>query len=109
MFCSRAAGSLRRQRRVCASTANTSGRDETPITKDRERWLVKFKDTEFFVNVDEMLEPALGHYVEIKSRTWSRNDAEHKAALAHQLLAALGLANGETVTKDYIEVVQMNQ
>ncbi len=84
-------------------------RDETPITKDRERWLVKFKDTEFFVNVDEMLEPALGHYVEIKSRTWSRNDAEHKAALAHQLLAALGLANGETVTKDYIEVVQMNQ
>ncbi len=28
--------------------------EDTPITKDRERWLVKFKDTEFFVNVDQM-------------------------------------------------------
>ena len=79
--------------------------EETLITKDRERWLVKFKDTEFFINVDEMLEPALGHYVEIKSRTWSRKDAEHKAALANELLVVLGIGDSETVTKDYIEVV----
>lgn len=80
-------------------------KEEILITKDRERWLVKFKDTEFFINVDEIFEPALGHYVEIKSRTWSRTDAEHKAALANELLAVLGIGNSETVTKDYIEVV----
>ena len=80
-------------------------KEETLITKDRERWLVKFKDTEFFVNVDAMIEPAIGNFVEIKSRTWSRTDAEHKAALANELLAVLGIGNSETVTKDYIEVV----
>ena len=77
----------------------------TPITKDRERWLVKFKDTEFFVNLDEMLEPALGQFVEIKSRTWSRKDAVVKAMLTNELLDALGIATSETVTNDYIEVV----
>ncbi len=80
--------------------------EETPITKDRERWLVKFKDTEFFVNVDRMMEPAIGNFVEIKSRTWSRKDAEHKAKLANELLEALGISNSETVTNDYIEVVK---
>ncbi|MGA7194739.1 MAG: amidohydrolase [Anaerolineales bacterium] len=81
-------------------------KEETSITKDRERWLIKFKDTEFFVNVDEMVEPAIGHFVEIKSRTWSRRDAEHKAALANELLAAFGISNAETMTSDYIEVVK---
>ena len=81
-------------------------RQETPITKDRERWLVKFKDTEFFVNVDEMLEPALGHFVEIKSRTWSRNDAMLKAKLADELMGVLGIANSQTMTDDYIDVVK---
>jgi 5-methylthioadenosine/S-adenosylhomocysteine deaminase len=80
-------------------------REETSITKDRERWLIKFKDTEFFVNLDEMLEPALGHFVEIKSRTWSRKDAEHKADLTNELLKTLGISGAETVTKDYVEVV----
>ncbi len=80
--------------------------EETTITKDRERWLIRFMDTEFFVNVDQMLEPAIGEFVEIKSRTWSRKDAEHKARLANELLDVLGIANSQTVTKDYIEVVK---
>ena len=83
-------------------------RQETPITKDRERWLIKFKDTEFFVNVDEMIEPALGHFVEIKSRTWSRKDAVVKANLTNELLEVLGISNSQTVANDYIEVVNMH-
>jgi 5-methylthioadenosine/S-adenosylhomocysteine deaminase len=83
--------------------------EETTITKDRERWLVKFRDTEFFVNVDEMLEPALGHFVEIKSRTWSRKDAVLKAKLTNELLDVLGIANSQTVTNDYIEVVKLKE
>ncbi len=80
--------------------------EQTTITKDRERWLIKFHGTEFFVNVDEMLEPALGRFVEIKSRTWSRTDAEQKARLAIELLHMLGIAASQTVTNDYIEVVK---
>jgi 5-methylthioadenosine/S-adenosylhomocysteine deaminase len=82
--------------------------EETSIIKDRERWLIRFKDTEFFINADQMIEPAIGEYVEIKSRTWSRKDAEHKAMLASELLDALGISNSETVTKDYIEVVKQD-
>jgi 5-methylthioadenosine/S-adenosylhomocysteine deaminase len=81
-------------------------KEETSITKDRQRWLIKFKDTEFFVNQDTMLEPEIGRFVEVKSRTWSRRDAEHKAGLAHELLAALGISNAERMTSDYIEVVK---
>ncbi len=84
-------------------------REDTAITKDRERWLIKFKDTEFFVNVDEMIEPALGRFVEIKSRTWSRRDAVVKATLTNELLDVLGIATSETVTNDYIEVVKLNE
>ena len=78
---------------------------ETTIRKDRERWLIRFKDTEFFINLDDVLEPALGRYVEVKSRTWSRHDAEHKAALTGELLDVLGLRKSETVTNDYIDVL----
>jgi 5-methylthioadenosine/S-adenosylhomocysteine deaminase len=79
---------------------------EINITKDRKRWLVNYKDTEFFVNLDEMLEPALGYFLEIKSRTWSRKDAEHKTELANELINLLGAGDGEIVTKDYIEIVE---
>jgi 5-methylthioadenosine/S-adenosylhomocysteine deaminase len=84
-------------------------REDVTITKDRERWLIKFKDTEFFVNVDEMIEPALGRFVEIKSRTWSRRDAVVKATLTNELLDVLGIATSETVTNDYIEVVKLDE
>lgn len=78
---------------------------ETTITKDRERWLINFRDTEFFINLDEMLEPGIGRFVEVKSRTWSRRDADRKATLTGELLEILGLGNCETVGRDYIDVV----
>lgn len=78
---------------------------EEVIQKDRLRWHIKYKDTEFFVNLDTMEKPDLGQFMEIKSRTWSRKDAECKAELALELLALLGATGGETMTQDYIEVV----
>ncbi|HEX9839746.1 MAG TPA: amidohydrolase family protein [Anaerolineales bacterium] len=78
---------------------------ETVIEKDRLRWLIEYKDTEFFVNLDHVTEPELGHFIEIKSRTWSRRDADHKAQLVNELLSLLGAAVGETVTEDYIDLV----
>ncbi len=52
---------------------------EFEIEKDRLRFLVKFQDTEFFINIDTMIKPDLGTFLEIKSRTWSRQDAELKS------------------------------
>ena len=78
---------------------------EEVIQKDRLRWHIKYKDTEFFVNLDTMEKPGLGQFLEIKSRTWSRKDAEHKAGLALELITLLGATGSETMTQDYIEVV----
>jgi 5-methylthioadenosine/S-adenosylhomocysteine deaminase len=80
-------------------------KSEIAIEKDRQRWLIQYKDTEFFVNLDQVKEPQLGYYLEIKSRTWSRKDAERKAQLASELLAVLDASSGETVTEDYIDIV----
>jgi len=80
-------------------------RSEVQIDKNRLRWLIKYKDTEFFVNLDQVTEPELGRFIEIKSRTWSRKDADNKAHLVKELLSVLGAADGETVTKDYIDII----
>ena len=81
-------------------------KSEVAIEKDRQRWLILYKNTEFFVNLDQVKEPQLGYYLEIKSRTWSRKDAERKAQLASELLSVLGASTGEKVTEDYIDIVQ---
>ena len=80
-------------------------REELVIEKDRLRWHIRYKDTELFVNLDEMIKPAIGHFLEIKSRTWSRKDAERKAELANELIHLLGAESGEIVTQDYIGLV----
>ena len=80
-------------------------KSEIVLQKDRLRWLIEYKGEEFFVNLDEMKEPPLGYFLEIKSRTWSRKDAEEKAQLTNQLLDLLGASGSETVTQDYIDIV----
>ena len=61
-------------------------KQEIPIEKDRLRWHIKYKETEFFVNLDHTKQPEMGYFLEIKSRTWSRKDADRKAELANELL-----------------------
>ncbi|MFN8412782.1 MAG: amidohydrolase family protein [Anaerolineales bacterium] len=78
---------------------------EISIVKDRLRWHITYKKTELFVNLDEIKEPAMGHFLEIKSRTWSRKDADNKAQLVSELLELLGAENAEVVTQDYIEML----
>ncbi|MFQ5944111.1 MAG: amidohydrolase family protein, partial [Anaerolineales bacterium] len=76
------------------------------IHKDRLRWLVRFKENEFFINIDKLNLPQTdGHFLEIKSRTWSRRDAEEKAGLILELLEALGLEGAEEVKQEYPDLV----
>jgi 5-methylthioadenosine/S-adenosylhomocysteine deaminase len=78
---------------------------EVTIEKDRLRWFIKYKDTEFYVNLDNVLTPPLGYFLEIKSSTWSRKDAANKSHMLNELLELLGAYGSETVTKDYIDIV----
>lgn len=82
---------------------------ETPVDKDRLRWLVRYQDVEFYVNLDNVQTPNLGYYLEVKSRTWSRRDAELKARLASELLVLLGGSPENTVTLDYVEMAERTQ
>lgn len=79
---------------------------EISLEKDRLRWHIKYKDTEFFVNIDEVRKPPLGFFLEIKSHTWSRKDAERKADLVKELLELLGAGGAEVVTQDHIDMLQ---
>ena len=79
---------------------------EKEIEKDRRRFLVKFENTEFFINLDEIINPKIGYFLEVKSRTWSRQDAENKAQLVSRLIQVLDADIEETTSEDYIEMVR---
>jgi 5-methylthioadenosine/S-adenosylhomocysteine deaminase len=79
---------------------------EIDIEKDRLRWRVLFQGTEFYINLDRVDKPDLGYFLEVKSRTWSRRDAEHKAMLATELTKFIGASVEQGETKDYLELVE---
>ncbi len=77
------------------------------VEKDRLRFLVRYKNTEFFINIDTIQKPELGKFLEIKSRTWSRQDARHKGQLTTELVEFLGASLAEATSNDYIEMVNL--
>jgi 5-methylthioadenosine/S-adenosylhomocysteine deaminase len=75
---------------------------ETTVQKDRLRWLIRFQEEEFFINIDTINQPELDDcFLEIKSRTWSRRDAEHKAELISKLLVRLGIPDAKPELMEY--------
>jgi 5-methylthioadenosine/S-adenosylhomocysteine deaminase len=78
---------------------------ETVIEKHRMRWRILYHGLEFFINLDRLDNPSLGHFLEVKSRTWSRKDAEHKALVARELVRSLGISDQTSLSEDYIEIV----
>jgi 5-methylthioadenosine/S-adenosylhomocysteine deaminase len=78
---------------------------ERDVEKDRRRWLVAYRGVQFYVHVDRLLNPpADGCFLEVKSRTWSRHDAQDKAAIITELLARLGARPSDIVEEDYVEL-----
>jgi 5-methylthioadenosine/S-adenosylhomocysteine deaminase len=75
------------------------------VHKDRHRWRILYKETDFAINLDKVVKPALpGYFLEIKSRTWSRSDAERKAGLITELLKLFGVEPAAAVPKEYIQL-----
>jgi 5-methylthioadenosine/S-adenosylhomocysteine deaminase len=52
-----------------------------------------------------MNEPDLGTFVEVKSRTWSRNDADRKSKLVVELAEFLGVSTEQTEAREYVRLV----
>lgn len=78
---------------------------ELRVHKDRVRWHILYKATDFAINLDRVLEPELpGYFLEIKARTWSRTDAERKAALIAELLGQFGLELSQCERREYTEI-----
>jgi 5-methylthioadenosine/S-adenosylhomocysteine deaminase len=80
---------------------------ELEIEKERRRFLVRYKNIEFFINVDRVYKPDMGYFLEVKSRTWSRKDAESKSALCAELIRLLGGSPTTALPDDYIKMVEV--
>ncbi|HLA45016.1 MAG TPA: amidohydrolase family protein, partial [Aggregatilineales bacterium] len=80
---------------------------ECEVEKKRLRWKIQYRGVEYYVNFDEVLKPRLrGYYLEIKSRTWSPEDAERKAGLMQEILnKVLRIAPQDIVPLEYIDMV----
>ncbi len=78
---------------------------EVEVTKERLRWKIRCQDTEFFINFDHLSKPALpGRILEVKARTWSRRDAEHKAGMIVELVRLLGAEHSAAFKEEYVEL-----
>lgn len=77
------------------------------LSKERKRWRILYQDVVYFINIDHLFETAEDEiYLEIKSRTWSLSDAQHKAEGIQRMLGVLGISPDNFVYKDYLELHQ---
>jgi 5-methylthioadenosine/S-adenosylhomocysteine deaminase len=78
---------------------------EREVEKDRWRWRVAYRGVQFWVHVDHLVNPHAGAYfLEVKSRTWSRRDAQDKAVIVTELLELLGARRDEAIGEGYVEL-----
>lgn len=94
----------RHSRRFYREYFHPSG--EREIEKDRLRWLVTYQGTDFFINLDRVVRPAQeGYFLELKSRTWSKRDADEKAGLIGELLDLFGVSAEDTIKEEYLDML----
>ena len=78
---------------------------EIEVEKMRERYKIRFEDTEFFINLDTLVKPSQGKYLEVKSNTWSQRDAETKSAQTAKLIRLLGQDPDHAIRDDYLDLI----
>jgi len=78
---------------------------EVEVHKERQRYRIRYGGTDFAINLDRLIKPELaGVFLEIKSRTWSQQDAERKAGLIGELLELLKVGERELVKQEYVDL-----
>jgi 5-methylthioadenosine/S-adenosylhomocysteine deaminase len=64
---------------------------------------VKYKGVEFAVNIDRLTQPPSDEvFVEIKARTWSKQDALQKAEMISEILGLLTVDKAGLVRDEYM-------
>ena len=82
-------------------------REEWSVHKERRRYHIRYGGTDFAVNLDKVSKPDLpGGFLEVKSRTWSAEDAERKAELIGELLELFGVREQALVRREYLELAR---
>ena len=77
------------------------------VHKFRRRFHIRYGDTDLALNFDQIQKPEDGGaFLEIKSRTWSRQDAERKAALISDLLQHLEVPESALLKAEYPDLAQ---
>ncbi len=80
---------------------------EWEVHKERRRYHIRYGGTDFAVNLDRVTHPPLpGYFLELKSRTWSAQDAERKAVLIGELLELFGVREQELVRREYLDLAR---
>jgi 5-methylthioadenosine/S-adenosylhomocysteine deaminase len=80
--------------------------EEIEVQKERTRYRIIYEDTAFAINLDRLVgRHSKDTFLEVKSRTWSRADAERKAFLIGKLLETFGVEDQELVRMQYFEIV----
>jgi 5-methylthioadenosine/S-adenosylhomocysteine deaminase len=79
--------------------------EQRELHKERRRWRISYKDILFFVNVDRVLKPALkSMFIEIKTRTWSKVDAENKSQFIREMMDIMKIDSANVVRDEYLEM-----
>lgn len=78
---------------------------ELELEKRRKRWRILYKGVDFAINLDTIMGHSNpGPYLEIKSRTWSRKEADERARLIGELLTLCDIDEQLLVKQEYIEM-----
>jgi 5-methylthioadenosine/S-adenosylhomocysteine deaminase len=82
-------------------------RKERHVEKMRRRWLVAYRGIEFYVHLDQLVDPkSIDWFLEVKSRTWSRRDADDKATMITELLDHLGAHPDRMIADGYADFAE---
>jgi len=78
---------------------------ERELHKDRYRWHIHYQGVLFYINVDRIIRPDLPNtFIEIKTRTWSAQDADNKAQRIQEMLSIIGVKSEDIIHADYLEM-----
>ncbi len=81
---------------------------EREVHKERRRWRIRYRGTEFAINLDRLIKPEVpGYFLEIKSRTWSMRDAERKAEMIGELLERFGVTEERLFAPEYVDLTSV--
>jgi 5-methylthioadenosine/S-adenosylhomocysteine deaminase len=76
---------------------------EQEVEKERSSWRVIFDGIELEINLDRLLKPELGYFIEVKRTTWNRQVAEEAAPLIGKLLHLLEVSVVDPRQRGYVE------